>query len=54
MDEPIEIPILDMDPQGYDRQVERLNRVRAERGQPRMLADAEGAGRRAAARNART
>ncbi|MEO8458787.1 MAG: methylmalonyl-CoA mutase family protein, partial [Chloroflexota bacterium] len=31
MDEPIEIPILDMDPQGYDRQIERLNEVRRSR-----------------------
>ena len=31
MDEPIEIPILDMDPQGYDRQVERLNEIRRSR-----------------------
>jgi methylmalonyl-CoA mutase, N-terminal domain len=31
MDEPIEIPILDMDPQGYDRQVERLATMRRER-----------------------
>ncbi len=31
MDEPIEIPILDMDPQGYERQVERLNEVRRTR-----------------------
>ncbi|HHB89795.1 MAG TPA: methylmalonyl-CoA mutase [Anaerolineae bacterium] len=30
-EEPIEIPILEMDPQGYERQVARLNRVRAER-----------------------
>jgi methylmalonyl-CoA mutase N-terminal domain/subunit len=30
-DEPMAIPILQMDPQGYDRQVARLNRVRAER-----------------------
>jgi len=30
-DEPIEIPILEMDPEGYERQVARLNRVRAER-----------------------
>ncbi len=30
-EEPIEIPILEMDPEGYDRQVARLNRVRAER-----------------------
>jgi methylmalonyl-CoA mutase N-terminal domain/subunit len=31
MDEPLEIPILDMDPQGYDRQVERLADVRRTR-----------------------
>ncbi len=31
MDDPIEIPILDMDPQGYDRQVERLAEVRRSR-----------------------
>ena len=31
LDEPIEIPILEMDPQGYDRQVQRLQRVRRER-----------------------
>ncbi len=31
MDEPVEIPILDMDPQGYDRQVERLNEIRRSR-----------------------
>ncbi len=31
LDEPIEIPILEMDPAGYDRQVERLKRVRRER-----------------------
>jgi len=30
-DEPVEIPILEMDPAGYERQVARLNRVRAER-----------------------
>src|SRR2546425_6897270 len=30
-DEPIEIPILAMDPQGEDRQIERLNRLRRER-----------------------
>ena len=30
-DEPVKIPILEMDPQGYSRQVARLNRVRAER-----------------------
>jgi methylmalonyl-CoA mutase N-terminal domain/subunit len=31
MDEPIEIPILQMDPQGYDRQVARLNEIRRSR-----------------------
>ncbi len=31
MDDPIEIPILDMDPQGYGRQIERLNDVRRSR-----------------------
>ena len=30
-DEPVSIPILNMDPDGYDRQVARLRRVRAER-----------------------
>jgi methylmalonyl-CoA mutase N-terminal domain/subunit len=30
-DEPIRIPILEMDPHGYDRQVARLQRVRRER-----------------------
>ncbi|NOZ72065.1 MAG: methylmalonyl-CoA mutase family protein, partial [Chloroflexi bacterium] len=30
-DEPIEIPLLEIDPAGYDRQVARLQRVRAER-----------------------
>ncbi len=30
-DEPLAIPILEMDPQGYERQVARLTRVRAER-----------------------
>jgi methylmalonyl-CoA mutase N-terminal domain/subunit len=30
-DEPMAIPILEMDPQGYERQVARLNQVRAER-----------------------
>ena len=34
--EPIEIPILKMDPEGYDRQVARLNRVRAERDNSRV------------------
>ncbi len=32
-DEPLRIPMLEMDPNGYNRQVERLNRVRAERDQ---------------------
>jgi methylmalonyl-CoA mutase N-terminal domain/subunit len=31
LEEPLEIPILRMDPQGYDRHVARLNRVRRER-----------------------
>src|SRR3990170_1710431 len=31
LDEPLEIPILEMDPQGYERQVERLRRLRRER-----------------------
>jgi methylmalonyl-CoA mutase N-terminal domain/subunit len=31
MDEPIEIPILAMDPEGYDRQVARLNELRRSR-----------------------
>jgi methylmalonyl-CoA mutase N-terminal domain/subunit len=30
-DEPVAIPILEMDPQGYQRQIARLDRVRAER-----------------------
>ena len=30
-DEPLAIPLLEMDPQGYERQVARLARVRAER-----------------------
>jgi methylmalonyl-CoA mutase N-terminal domain/subunit len=30
-DEPISIPILEMDPQGYDRQIARLNQVRSDR-----------------------
>ena len=30
-DEPVAIPILEMDPAGYDRQIARLRRVRAER-----------------------
>jgi len=36
VDEPIEIPILNMDPEGYDRQVARLNRLRAERDNGRV------------------
>jgi len=31
MDDPIEVPILEMDPEGEKRQVERLNRIRRER-----------------------
>jgi methylmalonyl-CoA mutase N-terminal domain/subunit len=31
LDEPVEIPILDMDPLGEERQVERLRRIRRER-----------------------
>ena len=31
IDEPIEIPILEMDPKGYDRQIERLNAIRRTR-----------------------
>ncbi len=31
MEEPVEIPILEMDPKGYERQVERLNAIRRER-----------------------
>jgi methylmalonyl-CoA mutase N-terminal domain/subunit len=30
-DEPVTVPLLEMDPQGYDRQVARLERVRGER-----------------------
>ncbi len=36
LQEPLDIPILKMDPQGYDRQIARLNRVRAERNQVRV------------------
>ena len=42
MDEPIEIPILEMDPEGYDRQVTRLNdlrRTRDNRETSRALGD---------------
>ncbi len=35
-DEPLEIPILDMDPQGEARHLERLNRVRRERDNERV------------------
>jgi methylmalonyl-CoA mutase N-terminal domain/subunit len=31
LDEPLEIPLLKMDPQGYERQCARLQRVRATR-----------------------
>lgn len=37
-DEPIQIPILKMDPEGYDKQVARLNQVREERDQDRANA----------------
>ncbi|GIV97280.1 MAG: methylmalonyl-CoA mutase [Herpetosiphonaceae bacterium] len=36
VDEPIEIPLLEMDPQGEQRHLERLNRVRRERDQERV------------------
>src|SRR5690606_1642593 len=35
-DEPLTIPILEMDPQGYERQVARLNTLRAERDNTRV------------------
>ncbi len=35
-DEPIRIPLLEMDPQGYERQVVRLERVRRERDNERV------------------
>jgi methylmalonyl-CoA mutase N-terminal domain/subunit len=35
-DEPVEIPILEMDPAGYERQVARLARVRSERDNAAM------------------
>ncbi len=35
-DEPIRIPLLEMDPQGYERQVARLERVRRERDNERV------------------
>ena len=35
-DKPYEIPILEMDPEGYKRQVARLNEVRAKRDQGRV------------------
>ncbi len=36
LEEPLEIPILKLDPQGYDRHLARLNRVRRERDQGRV------------------
>ena len=36
-DEPLEIPLLEMDPQGYDRQVARLNEVRRTRDSREVL-----------------
>jgi methylmalonyl-CoA mutase N-terminal domain/subunit len=35
-DEPIRIPLLEMDPEGYERQVARLKRVRRERDSERV------------------
>jgi methylmalonyl-CoA mutase N-terminal domain/subunit len=35
-DEPVRIPILEMDPQGYERQVARLQKLRAERDNQRV------------------
>ncbi|MDD3827924.1 MAG: methylmalonyl-CoA mutase family protein [Anaerolineae bacterium] len=35
-DEPVRIPLLEMDPQGYERQVARLERVRRERDNERV------------------
>ncbi len=40
-DEPIRIPLLEMDPQGYERQVARLERVRRERDNERVGATLE-------------
>jgi methylmalonyl-CoA mutase N-terminal domain/subunit len=36
LEEPLEIPILKLDPQGYERHLARLNRVRRERDQGRV------------------
>lgn len=35
-DDPLQIPILDMNPKGYDTQIQRLERVRRERDQDRV------------------
>ncbi len=40
-DEPVRIPLLEMDPQGYERQVARLERVRRERDNERVGAALE-------------
>ncbi|MBN1660795.1 MAG: methylmalonyl-CoA mutase family protein [Anaerolineae bacterium] len=40
-DEPIAIPLLEMDPEGYDRQVARLERVRRERDNEQVAAALE-------------
>jgi methylmalonyl-CoA mutase N-terminal domain/subunit len=40
-DEPLKIPILAMDPQGYDRQVTRLNQLRQERDNAQVHAALE-------------
>jgi methylmalonyl-CoA mutase N-terminal domain/subunit len=37
-DDPVQIPLLEMDPQGYERQVARLERVRRERDNARVSA----------------
>jgi len=41
IDERLAIPILQMDPQGYERQVARLNRVRSERDPAAVAATLE-------------
>jgi methylmalonyl-CoA mutase N-terminal domain/subunit len=47
-DEKMAIPILAMDPQGYDRQVARLKRLRAERDNGQVEATLDGCGTRPA------
>jgi methylmalonyl-CoA mutase N-terminal domain/subunit len=41
IEEPVEIPILEMDPKGEDKQREKLARLRAERNQERWSAALE-------------